>query len=650
MLLRFALVASACASLLRAPDSPSAADALLGCGAEIYAAFEGSPRATVRGPCCRACVETAWCSAYNQYDDGFCDLFAGAARRTFHPNCSAGTTREGAPAGGNASAARGDVPTSAEAARPNVVFIVVESTDGRTWSSGYSGGAIPLPNLRGLQAGGVEFRRHYSNAPVCCPSRATFWSGRHAHNVGHDHLGLRVNGVWNNYEGLPQDYAFRLDQVVAQHGYQTKVSGKTDWTVGGHSESVFLAAWTMYAPFPYDVNATGGWATESMCGDAARVAPGGGLNGSGTLYEKDWATVRASADWVRAVPGPWFLYQGFEIVHPPYETNAFWWEKIDPSKIDVPRWRPLKDIHPCDFQTSNLKGCAPADAEAGGFYDVERRRNVRRAYFAQIAEFDDMVGETLRAIEAAGATHNTVVIVTSDHGDMQMEKQQFYKMSPYDASASVPMVIFDGRHPRPLPHVYKLPTQLIDIYPTVLDLAGITIDAPWLDGVSLAGIIGLAQAQPGRPDFVVTQFHGDNLASSWFAVISVVKGAAYKLVVWGNGATHAPLLFALDADPNEDFDLAGGAHAALAAQLDLRLRSVVDYAAVALDVATYNHGMFLQWANRTADWRRELASPSLRWAKAFNADADASLAAVDAWMAAPPEVEKCRAGLRWPPR
>jgi arylsulfatase K len=98
---------------------------------------------------------------------------------------------------------------------PNIVFLVVESTDGRTWSNNYSNSAIPLPNIRQLQAGGVQFRKHYANSPVCCPSRATFWSGRHASNLPHDHGGITVGGAWNNYEGLPVNYSDRIDQVNA---------------------------------------------------------------------------------------------------------------------------------------------------------------------------------------------------------------------------------------------------------------------------------------------------------------------------------------------------------------------------------------------------------------------------------------------------
>lgn len=128
--------------------------------------------------------------------------------------------------------------------RPNIVFLVVESTDGRTWTPGYSNGALDrsMTATRSLQRRGTNFVRHYSNTPVCCPSRASFWSGRHAHKIPH-HNRMPVGGVWNNYEGLPAGCALlclmrhrclyrdtasalagcryddRIDQVLGREGY-----------------------------------------------------------------------------------------------------------------------------------------------------------------------------------------------------------------------------------------------------------------------------------------------------------------------------------------------------------------------------------------------------------------------------------------------
>merc|ERR1719230_1791542 len=141
-------------------------------------------------------------------------------------------------------------------------------------------------------------------------------------------------------------------------------------------------------------------------------------------------------------------------------------------------------MHPCDFQSSMLKGCLPPESTSADFYTKEHRVHIRTIYLAMVAEFDAMVGEYIQAVKESGKFSNTVFIVTSDHGDMQMEHRQFYKMVPYDASARVPMVIMDVRQPRKDPLITNATTQLIDIYPTVLTYAQIPkAHWPTLDGM-----------------------------------------------------------------------------------------------------------------------------------------------------------------------
>ena len=99
--------------------------------------------------------------------------------------------------------------------RPNIVFLIVESTDGRTWQRGYQNDVVSLPNLRKLEdQGGYSFYEHYTNSPVCCPSRASFWSGRYPHNIPHLHNNMTVDGAWNNYEGLPANYSSKIMDVL----------------------------------------------------------------------------------------------------------------------------------------------------------------------------------------------------------------------------------------------------------------------------------------------------------------------------------------------------------------------------------------------------------------------------------------------------
>ena len=363
---------------------------------------------------------------------------------------------------------------------------------------------------------------------------------------------------------------------------------------------------------------------------------------------------------------PFFVFSGMTIVHPPYATNDYWSATIDRSKIEVPTWKPLMEMHPCDFQSSMLKGCTPSDADADAFYSADRRREVRAKYYAMVAEWDAMVGEYVDTVDALGVMNETVFIVTSDHGDMQMEKQQHYKMVPYDASASVPMVIYDGRpgHQFDGPRVIDQPTQLIDLFPTIAELARVPASAmpAGLDGFSLlpmmkapAAAVAMQLPTVPRPNFVVSQFHGDDIAMSWFLIVKRFNASTtFKLIVWGTGAEVPSLLFNLEADPHEDHDLiasASGAqqHAALVAELLADLSGVVDYPRVALDVAQYGVDSLRQWVNMTPNWQ-EAIHAGLRWDKPWQQAPNGSLAVIKAFLAQPTSarITPCRRNLSWP--
>ena len=327
--------------------------------------------------CCDLCNQNPQCLSWNhgsKHGNTFtCDLYRDIGpNKTGNDGCLGGY--RGAPT--PKPVPRGD--------KPNIVFLVVESTDGRTWQRGYSNDLIPLDAIRELQEGGSAFHRHYANAPVCCPSRATFWSGRHAHKIPHQSAvpgGPTVQGAWNNYEGLPKDFDQRIDQVLSNNGYNTLITGKEDWTVGGHSENVYLNSWTMYTQFPYDINQTGGWGDETGdCASNGTVKPGGGPRGQGSAHHGDWNALQTGTAFIASAAKdpttPFFIYQvggsavqailllfrtelstrellcyddfsfyqGMDIVHPPYVTNEYWYNKIDPSKVAVPDWLPYDQV------------------------------------------------------------------------------------------------------------------------------------------------------------------------------------------------------------------------------------------------------------------------------------------------------------------
>ena len=423
----------------------------------------------------------------------------------------------------------------------------------------------------------------------------------------------------------------------------------------------------MYVPFPFSESAP--WSEQP---DVGQCQTKGKIDTKkNRTHNEDWNGVRLNTEWITsgdaaATGKPWFVYQGMNIIHPPYATTKNWYDKINHSAVTVPKWLPLDEIHPCDLQASMLKGCVPPKGtqQAAEFYDEERRRTVRHIYLAMIAEFDAMVGAYVDAVDSVpGLREKTIFVVTSDHGDMDMEHQQFYKMSPYDASTRVPLVIA-GRGIRRNVVITK-PASLLDLYPTLLEIGGFEIPkehsgidgvslVPWLqtidgvtddDEITRAAMYESAGVREHPP--VISQGHMSDNAISWF----LVRNDDMKLVVYGTGQENVPQLFNITNDPSEWTNLAlEPKYNETVLEMTAMIRAVLDFPRVALDVAKYNKAMFVEWYAKTYDWKTVLPKGvpngvpgSVNGTAWMNSPAhDGAIAAVSTWIDAPVEVKACR--------
>ena len=138
---------------------------------------------------------------------------------------------------------------------------------------------------------------------------------------------------------------------------------------------------SIYARYPYSQPKEGGFHIWGDCGGNLTVLPG-----NTSAHQADWNTVHSTTAWIRshgAAAQPFFAYQGFDIVHPPYRTSQVYLDRIDIEAIQVPEWPPLETLHPCDFQTSMKKGCALPLAYLN---TTDYKRSVIAGYYAMIAE------------------------------------------------------------------------------------------------------------------------------------------------------------------------------------------------------------------------------------------------------------------------
>jgi len=439
----------------------------------------------------------------------------------------------------------------------NILVIHCDSMDGR--AMGWAGhSAAHTPNLDRLAERGVGFRHTYCNSPQCVPSRASLVSGRHTHEIG----------GWNNFKGLePDDATLFTDAESA--GYRVARIGRRDYMSGGHSIGARLLAWTRSA----------GLALPEK--DRPKVIHE--ADGRRRVREQDWQTVDAAREFfAEASPEdePFLCWLGFHQPHPMmgYCSSDYYLRHIDPGRVTPPPHDPLE--HPVCRLSSITKHTFDPPPE-------DEALAIRRHYLAMIAEVDEMVGQVLDDLDAAGLSENTIVVFFCDHGDMQLEHRMWLKNSFYEASARVPL-IFVGPGITPSGPRDEL-VSLIDMRPTLADLTGASMPGD-ISGRSLAPALtgGTLEPQP-----VWGQYHSNMMCTGGY----MLREGDWKYVAY---AGYSSQLFNLADDPDERVNRAETDRERSAA-MDAALRARVDIEHIDRLVKTEDRQCFRGWRAAVGD-------------------------------------------------
>ncbi|MCE2518045.1 MAG: choline-sulfatase, partial [Alphaproteobacteria bacterium] len=162
--------------------------------------------------------------------------------------------------------------------------------------------------------------------------------------------------------------------------------------------------------------------------------------------------------------GPFCMVASFIHPHDPYVARPEWWNLYSDDDIDMPNIGEGELVED-DPHSKRLKKGIEADVTDCSDQEI---RNARRGYYANTSYFDSKVGELVKTLEEAQLLDNTIVIVTSDHGDMLGERGLWYKMSFFEHSARVPLIMAG---PGIDPSVVDSACSLVDLLPTMLDIA-----------------------------------------------------------------------------------------------------------------------------------------------------------------------------------
>jgi arylsulfatase len=336
---------------------------------------------------------------------------------------------------------------------------------------------VKTPTLDQLVKDGVSFTQTYCQSPICTPSRASFMTGLYA---------SKLRNTRNGNDTFPDEPPL-ITRLIADQGYTCGLIGKFHLVSGGHrpeprQDDGFSVWQHSHAPrddWPEGTHDYADWVRaqggdlDAMRNSEDRVDP--------ALHQTKWASERAIEFIERDHDAPWLLNINVYDPHPPFIPPKAYAEKFDPEKMPGPH------AEPADFETQKRL----QDVEFQGDLkppDMDEGRRVQALYYAMIAQIDDQFARILETLDATGQRDNTIIIFTSDHGEMLGDHGLLKKGCRfYEGLVRVPLIISWPGHFVADVQCDGL-TELLDLSATLLDLTGIEIPA-YHQGQSLRPVL-----------------------------------------------------------------------------------------------------------------------------------------------------------------
>ena len=345
-------------------------------------------------------------------------------------------------------------------AKRNVLFIVVD--DLNTDLGSYGASHVISPHIDRLAASGVRFDRAYTQYPLCNPSRVSFLSGRRPESTGVYVLNISPRTAMPDVVTLPQ--------LFRQNGYYTANAGKIF-----HSRA-------MSDPEAWDHFDDGaGDDAQEKAAIAARYDGGDGrprahvLDGDGSRTRDgiNTATIKRLLGERAADKRPFFLALGFHKPHLPWTAPKKYFDLYDARKLQPAAEPRMENIPAIAVQT-----------ELSGFAQPDSLTETIRGYYACVSFIDDLLGSLMQELDRLQLRESTTIVFFSDHGFHLGDHGGLWaKLSAFDRATRVPLIIAGAGVPRG--KVVDTPVELLDVYPTLAELAGLKAPGK-LDGVSLA--------------------------------------------------------------------------------------------------------------------------------------------------------------------
>jgi choline-sulfatase len=388
-------------------------------------------------------------------------------------------------------------------------------------------------HMKALAERAVNFTTTYTPSPICVPARSCLMTGLYTSTTG-----CYDNG--DPYHSFIPTFAHYLTDA----GYETVLTGKMHFVGADQLHGFQRRLNTDIYPsgFIWSYPLLDENDPEAMAFDFAPQYQARNIGaGWSTELQYDEETQFRALEYLRHAPDrPFMLTVSFTNPHPPYIVPRKYWEMYRDADLPLPHYPADMDEKYSDFDRAFIR-----------WYGLDRKsiRNpedlmaMRRGFAALAHYVDDKLGELLEVLEEQGLRENTVVILTSDHGEMLGEKGLIQKRSLYEWSARIPLIIdYPGAGHRRI----DTPVSLIDLPATLIDMVGAKPARP-LEGRSLMPALC---GEPLAEVPIISEYHGEGIMRPSF----MVRKGPWKYLYCHRSK---PQLFNIDTDPNEWENRAG---------------------------------------------------------------------------------------------
>jgi arylsulfatase A-like enzyme len=410
------------------------------------------------------------------------------------------------------------------------------------------------PVLDRLAQEGMAFRKAYTQYPLCVPARTSILLGRYTHSVS--------SGNWGNSIRNTEQVSFT--ELLQKAGWQTACFGKLhvhqrnsrDWTQLNELKKWSPAEKISRSP---QIESFHQFDYPQLRPKIEPDLPYGAPSPYAEEAHLEWRTKEAVIQYMREHRDEsWFLQCSFIKPHPPLNPPAEYWEKFRKISYKLPDYPKddLKDVHPAMTERG---------ADGTGSSTDQQIRDAMIGYYACLNFCDDMFGEVLAALDELGLRDDTLVVYTSDHGEMLWDHRLWHKNVFFDSAVRIPLIL---RMPGLVPSGVQSQALVehIDLFPTFCELAGIPIPG-FAQGRSLLPV--LTGQSPVHKDRVYSEcyYWGEDSGK-----VAMMFDGRYKII--DNGEQIPCELYDVKNDPLEITNCAADpAYAATAAALLAELRA-----------------------------------------------------------------------------